>query len=282
MARRQDGRITAVVFSYNEAELLAACLERLQEFDELLVCDMQSSDGTQSVAREHTAAVLEVPFAPIAETVRQRAIDAVTTEWLLFVDADEHLPEGFLKALQLPEFPDDVAGVRLLYDNVAFGTQLRYTLQGSAKYSLLRSDLAHYPEDERPHQLPVFSGRALDAPDSVPPILHLNFRSADQTLEKVLRYARTDPKEGDLLGDPLKSAKELVWALGSGSYRDGRAGLVVVSLHVFGRFYGRVLDWEQQGRPEPPLSPRNRAVMRALSFVLAVLSRSARWRRAAR
>ena len=112
---RCDGRITVITFSFNEAALLSDCLMRLTDFDELLVCNMQSSDDTVAVANRFGARIIDVPIVPIAESVRQLALDAVRTEWALMVDADEHLPDGFREALKLPDIPDDIAAVGLFY-----------------------------------------------------------------------------------------------------------------------------------------------------------------------
>lgn len=259
---RRDGRLTAVTFSRNEAYLLPACLSRLTEFDELLVCDMQSTDDTVVVATSHGASVVNVPFAPICEMVRQLAIDAVDTEWVLFVDADEHVPPGWRASLVLADIPSEIAGVRLRYDNVAFAVQLTHTLRGSAKYALLRSDLGHYEthyEDGRAHIPPIFDGPVIDAPLSVPPILHLNFRDVRQSLEKTLRYAESNPRGADAFANPFQLPREVVRdVVAGGAWRDGRAGIVLVTINAIGRFYAAALEWEQRGYHDPGWRPATR------------------------
>lgn len=258
---RRDGRITAVVFSRNESELLPACLSRLLDFDEVLVCDMESTDATRSVAESYGARVLPVPFALIAESVRQLALDAVESEWTLFVDADELLPSGFRGSLRLHELPAEVAGVRLRYTNVAFGVPLQHVLQGSAKYSLLRSDLARYEDVERAHLPPTFAGPVTNASESVPPIFHENFRSIEQSFEKTFRYARTNPHGAATFAGPLQLPKEIARDVLAGAWRDGRAGVVIVTLNAIARFYAASIDWERQGFPDPGPTPQLRRLL---------------------
>lgn len=275
--RRRDGRLSAVTFSRNEAYLLPACLSRLTEFDEILVCDMQSSDTTVAVATSCGARVVTVPFAPVIELVRQQAIDAVDTEWVLFVDADEHVPPGWRASLALADIPPEIAGVRLRYDNVGFGVPLAYTLKGSAKYALLRSDLTHY-EDGRAHTPPRFTGPVIDAPPSVPSILHLNFRDVRQSVEKTLRYADSDPRGVELFANPLQFAREVVRdVVAGGAWRDGRAGVTVVTMSAFGRFYAAALEWERRGYDDPGWRPATRWAL-ALGGVLHRLLTSLRRR----
>ncbi|WP_158609734.1 glycosyltransferase [Cellulomonas triticagri] len=241
--------VSAVVYSRNEADQLRDCLPLLADFDEVVVCDMGSTDDTTAVAAQHGARVVPVPDAPVVEEVRQRGLDAATSDWVLFVDADEHLPAGYRAALQpVLDGPADVAGVRVRYDNVAYGRMLEHSLQGSAKYALLRRGAAHYAEPALAHVPPVLDGRGVDAPASVPAIAHLNFRSVEQTTEKVLRYAANNPGRFTRLDDPVRLIRELLRStVYSGAWRDGRAGFAVAALHTFGHLYGSLLEAERAG-----------------------------------
>jgi hypothetical protein len=259
--------VSAVVYSRNEADLLRDCLPRLADFDEVVVCDMGSTDDTVAVAAEHGARVVPVPDAPVVEQVRQRGIDAVTTDWVLFVDADEHVPAGYRAALQpVLDGPADVAGVRVRFDNVAFGRMLAHSLQGSAKYALLRRGRAHYAEPALAHVPPVLDGRGVDAPASVPAIAHLNFRSVAQTTEKIVRYADNNPARFTRLDDPVQLLRELARStVFSGAWRDGRAGFAVAALHTFGHLYGSLLEAERTGALTRDLPPRTTRLLGAVA-----------------
>lgn len=240
--------LSAVVYSRDEADLLRECLPRLTGFDEVLVCDMASTDDTARVAAQHDARLVTVPDAPVVEQVRQAGLDAATGDWVLFVDADEHLPGGYATTLRhlLAELDDDVVAVRLRYDNTAFGRLLRYSLQGSAKYALLRRDRARYPEPALAHEPPLLDGHGVDAPPEVPPITHLNFRAVDQTTEKVVRYALNNPNRAARIDGPLALLREIArTTVFSGAWRDGRAGFAVAALHTFGTLVGSLVQDER-------------------------------------
>jgi glycosyltransferase involved in cell wall biosynthesis len=272
---RRDGRITAVVFSRNEADLLRGCLARLSDFEEVLVCDMESTDATRETAEDYGARVLPVPFTPVVEGARQCALDAVTSEWTFFVDADELVPHGFRDSLPLDALPGDVAGVRLRYTNVALGVPLQHLLQGSAKYSLLRSDLVQY-ETPVPHVPPTFLGPVVDASRSVPPILHEGFRSIEQTFEKMLRYAKSDSFPASAFADPLHLPKEITRDILADAWRDGRTGVMLVTLNAIARFYAAALTWEQQGFPDRGLTKRQKRLLNAAEISLRCRLRRAR------
>jgi hypothetical protein len=266
VAMTAPATVSAVVYSRDEADLLRDCLPLLADFDEVVVCDMGSTDDTVAVAQAHGARVVPVPDAPVVEEVRQRGLDAATTDWVLFVDADEHLPAGYRAAVQpVLDGPEDVVAVRLRYDNAAFGRMLAHSLQGSAKYALLRRGRVRYAEPALAHVPPVLDGRGVDAPEQVPPIAHLNFRTIDQTTEKILRYAANNPDRFERIDDPVALLRELArTTVFSGAWRDGRAGFAVAALHTFGQLSGSLVTAERAGTLTEDLPARSTRLLRAV------------------
>jgi hypothetical protein len=270
--------VSAVIYSRDEAELLRACLPAVTGFDEVLVCDMQSSDDTVEVAGAAGARVVAVPDARVIEEVRQLGLDNATSDWVLFVDADEILPAGFaeqVRGMITAAGQDGTVGYRLRYSNVAFGRTLRHTLVGSAKFSLMRRDATRFPQPGRAHIPPEFDGPTRDAPATVASILHLNFRGAEQMTEKTMRYAKDS--RGDLaLLKPTGLARELIRStIFNGSWRDGYAGAAVSTSLVFGRWYGALLAAEREGTLDSDLPRDEQRRLTAMSRTQATLTR---WR----
>ena len=67
--------ITAIVASRNEALLLPRCLDAVSFCEELIVIDVDSSDDSAEVARNHGAKVVWHSYVPIAEQAREQVID---------------------------------------------------------------------------------------------------------------------------------------------------------------------------------------------------------------
>jgi glycosyltransferase involved in cell wall biosynthesis len=86
--------ITGVVLTRNEEANIVGCLKALRpHVAELLLIDMESSDGTVELARPLVDNVLSHPRVPNFDAVRNIAIDAAGHDWLWFIDADERVPE---------------------------------------------------------------------------------------------------------------------------------------------------------------------------------------------
>lgn len=85
--------LTVVILTFNEARNLGACLQSLAGWaDHVYVVDSGSTDGTQTIAREAGAEVVEHAF----ETHARQWAWAVTslpidTDWVLGLDADQQL-----------------------------------------------------------------------------------------------------------------------------------------------------------------------------------------------
>lgn len=210
---------------------------------------MQSTDDTVDIARAVGARIVDVPDARVIEEVRQLGLDAAQSDWVLFVDADEILPRGFsdqVRSLIASAERDGTVAFRLRYSNVAFGRTLQHTLRGSAKFSLMLKRAAFYDYPRRAHRPPQFDGPVRDAPPTTPSILHLNFRTVEQMVEKTLRYASDGPADDNLL-KPTGLLRELLRAtVFSGTWRDGYAGTAVATASVVGRWYSALLAAQQR------------------------------------
>lgn len=84
-------KISVVINTYNAEEHLEKVLEAVKDFDEIVVCDMESTDSTVSIAERHGCRVVtfEKKDYNIVEPARDFAIHSATHEWVFVVDADE-------------------------------------------------------------------------------------------------------------------------------------------------------------------------------------------------
>ena len=90
-----DRKISVVINTYNASAHLKRVIGSVTGFDEILVCDMESTDDTVAIARGCGCRVVTFPKdgCDIVEPARQFAIDSASYDHVLVVDADELVPD---------------------------------------------------------------------------------------------------------------------------------------------------------------------------------------------
>lgn len=95
-------KITAIVHTHNDAANLERCLERLQDLDEILVCDHNSTDNCVEIAEKAGARVLALDTEryDADRDAMNLAITEARNAWIFYVDADELVPPELIKYLR--------------------------------------------------------------------------------------------------------------------------------------------------------------------------------------
>lgn len=92
--RTAENKISAVINTYNASLYLEKVLDSLTGFDEIVVCDMESTDSTVAIAEKRGCRVVTFKKGNIniCEPARNFAIRSAANKWVLVVDADEIVP----------------------------------------------------------------------------------------------------------------------------------------------------------------------------------------------
>jgi glycosyltransferase involved in cell wall biosynthesis len=81
--------VSALIIAKDEADRIRPCLNSVTWADEIIaVVDDATTDDTAAICRHAGARVLELPWMGYSRQ-RQRALESVTQEWVLMIDADE-------------------------------------------------------------------------------------------------------------------------------------------------------------------------------------------------
>ncbi len=86
--------ITVVILARNEASRIEPAIQStLGWTDQSIVIDNESEDDTAAIARSYGASIISAPLQPQFDALRNLAIDQANGDWILFLDADERVPE---------------------------------------------------------------------------------------------------------------------------------------------------------------------------------------------
>ena len=83
-------RLSALLVVHNEESRLPSCLERLRFADEIVVVLDRCTDRSKEIAARFKAVCLEGAW-PVEGGRRNAGLEACTGDWILEVDADEHV-----------------------------------------------------------------------------------------------------------------------------------------------------------------------------------------------
>ncbi|OGH42135.1 MAG: hypothetical protein A3H79_03170 [Candidatus Levybacteria bacterium RIFCSPLOWO2_02_FULL_36_8b] len=83
-------KLTGIVVAKNEEKMIGECLDSLSFCEKILVIDAKSSDRTVEIAKKKGVEVVEYASDDFS-AMRNEALRHVTTEWVLYIDADERI-----------------------------------------------------------------------------------------------------------------------------------------------------------------------------------------------
>ena len=107
----EENKISVIINTYNAEQHLRKVLDSVKGFDEVVVCDMESTDHTIEIAKAYGCKIVTFPKAnhKSAEPARTFAIQSASSKWAFVVDADEiitpELKEVLYERIKTPDCP---------------------------------------------------------------------------------------------------------------------------------------------------------------------------------
>lgn len=190
-------KITIIINTYNASEHLTAVLDSVKDFDEVLICDMESTDNTLDIARSYGCRIITFPRGEhsIVEPARDFAIKNATNNWLLVVDADElvtpELKEYIEKCIKSEDCP---AGLYIPRKNKFMGVYLQNNIH-DYQLRFFKKEGTEWPPII--HCSPKINGRIERIPKRMSNVqlIHLADDTISQRLEKTNRYSDYEIKK---------------------------------------------------------------------------------------
>lgn len=230
-------KISVVINTYNAEKFLRQVLDSVQGFDEVLLCDMESTDRTLDIARQYGCKIVVFPKGDITivEPARQFALNAATNPWVLVIDADELVTPALRDYLY--RFIQEKRGEGLWIPRKNY--YMGHFMHCHYPDYLLRffiKEGAQWPPFV--HAVPQVQGRLLRIPQHRQDLalIHLANDSTAAIVQKINQYTEKEVEKkahknygwGALLFRPFfRFFKAYVL---KGGFRDGKAGFLRASL----------------------------------------------------
>jgi (heptosyl)LPS beta-1,4-glucosyltransferase len=255
--------ISAVINVRNEADKLKRCLKSIKSFsDEIIVVDMQSTDGSSKIAADFGAAVYPYRWMKAVELARNFGLSKANGKWIILLDPDEYLNKSLKKELKKITTRSDIDWVKIPRKNIIFGKWLRhsrcwpdYIIRFFKKGSVTWTKDIHRP--------PITKGNGLTILDSEKlAIRHLHYDTASQFITRAIRYSGVQADElkaadykiktSDFILKPIQEFNSRFFF--AEGYKDGIHGLIFSILQTFAIALIYIRLWEKQGSSDKVLS----------------------------
>lgn len=226
-------KISVVINTYNAERYLRPVLDEAKEFDEVVVCDMESTDATVAIAQGYGCRVVTFPKGDISicEPARNFAIQSAKYEWVLVVDADE-VPTAELRAylyerIRRGDCPD---ALRVPRRNKFLGRFMHSASDYQTRF--LRKSKVDWPPII--HCRPIVHGTIERIPNNIKGVhlLHLDDAPIASRISKMNVYSDYEvPKRMDKRYSLAALVYRPMWFFVKGfffqgGWRDGKRGLV--------------------------------------------------------
>jgi len=236
--------LSALIITHNEAHHINKVLESVSFADEIIVVDSFSNDGTlEKLQLSPNVNVFQNKFLDFANQ-RNFAISKATSDWILFVDADELLPLSLVKEIrETIKLPTNLVAYEIPRKFVFKEKILNYSgLQTDYILRLFKRNKAYYNTTFKVHEVLEVNGKVGRLQN---PMYHYSFSDYESYKAKTEHYARLKAKmlfkKGkrptfyDFYVRPAyKFLYNYIIRLG---FLDGKEGYIICKLNAYGVKY---------------------------------------------
>ncbi len=177
--------LTCAILARDVVGYIGDCVHSCRFGDRIVVFDTNSSDGTQDVALEAGAEIIDLPFVNFSQA-RNAALEMLESDWVFFVDADERVTPELAEEIGTVLAREDIDGWWVPRYNDIVG----HIMRGAGWYPdyqlrLMRRTKARYDPARAVHELAEIDGQEGYLTGH---LIHYNYDSWELFHSKQRRY----------------------------------------------------------------------------------------------
>ena len=228
-------KLTVVITAHNEEDRLPSCLAHVAFADEIIVLCDKCTDKTEEIAKAAGAKTLVGSWAMEGER-RNYALARVSGDWVLEVDADEHVSEELSQEIRTVIASSRCGYHDLPVDNYVGKRLVRYgwgsSFGKSAYGGLFRAGAKHWGP-QRVHPAVTFSGDK--GPRLTHPVRHYVDRNISDMIKRLDSYSTAraaDLRDSGKIGTFANNIRRLFSRfircyVGRKGYKEGGIGFLI-------------------------------------------------------
>lgn len=211
---------------------------------------------------------------PYVELIREELKQYASSDHILFLDPDEVIPETLKKLLGA--IYQDYDYIKIPRKNIIFGKWIKHSRWWpDYQVRLFKKHSVTWPKQI--HKQPIVEGSGYTIkPEEQYSIVHFNYESVDEFMQKMSRYAKSEAWELSSFSLPEALKKGLSEFISryfaDEGYKDGVHGFILAFLQMFYYFLVYVYYWERMHYKE-----ENETRKEALIFFRNGLDQTFHW-----
>ncbi|WP_452220321.1 glycosyltransferase family 2 protein [Lacinutrix salivirga] len=228
--------LSVIIPTYNEQDYLEKALRSVRFADEIIVIDSLSTDQTVAIAEQFNAKVVHRKFDNFSNQ-KNHALQFATGEWVLFIDADERIPNALKQEILQAIDTNKYAGYKLNFPHFYMNRFLYH--HSDTVTRLVKRDACHF--EGAVHEKLIVKGSIGKLKN---PVLHFTYKGLMHYISKKDSYAWFQAQQ---MLDKGKKATYFHLAFKPfyrffnsyilrGGFLDGIPGLAVASINAYGVF----------------------------------------------
>ena len=225
--------ISVFLITLNEAAHIESVVRSVMGFDEVIVVDSGSTDGTVEIVTGLGVPVIHQDWLGYSAQ-KATALARCRHEWCLNIDGDEIVSPDLAEELRAAADRADIAAVNIPINDVILGRGLWRWSRKRHIVRLFRRTYAQYPTDRTVHENLLIEGRVITAQYA---LRHLGYNSPATYFAKQVRYAEL--RAADKFANGKRGSQFKLWLVGPYTFLkvfilgrlflSGIAGLVVAT-----------------------------------------------------
>ncbi len=261
-------KISAVMIVKDGALTIAKSLDSLRSFDQVIVFDNGSSDGTQEIARQYTnVQMCNGEFEGFGAT-KNKAVALAKHNWILIIDSDEVIEPELAKAMHLHELDTNsiyVLNFKAFYKDY----QVKYCGWNNQKIRRLYNRQVTRFNDNYVHENLIDSGLNVTELKGGS-IQHYSYHGVSDLIKKVERYSNLFAEGnhsaslrhgGRVFASPSKAFFNGIYSFFKTyvlkrGFLDGYVGLLIAFSHMATNFYKYMKLYERNREQSSRLNGR--------------------------
>jgi glycosyltransferase involved in cell wall biosynthesis len=241
--------ISAVMIVKNGSKTIKKTLNSLKEFDDVVVYDNGSTDGTDAIAKNYANVNFIDGYFDGFGTTKNRATTYAAHDWILIIDSDEVVDEKLLDTLKSKKLDDHtiyILNFLAYYKDI----QIKHCGWNNQKIRRIFNKKVTRFNDNHVHENIIDDGMKKEELDGN--MKHYSYVSISDFIIKLDRYSTlfAEDNAGKRSSSPLKAFFNGLYSFFrtfviKRGFLDGYAGLIIAFSHMATNFYKYIKLYEK-------------------------------------